>query len=123
MLGGWYVDKVGIFRGLWVLGLWQALSNLGYAAAAWAVPAVSITTSTPSRPENARAGVEAARKAGVPRVVGWRCEGIAGVEPFDAFLAARHFHVANRVVLAAGRPVGLLPNLRGELAIYRFRRA
>jgi PAT family beta-lactamase induction signal transducer AmpG len=38
LLGGWYVDKAGIFRGLWVLGLWQALSNLGYAAAAWAVP-------------------------------------------------------------------------------------
>ncbi len=38
LLGGWYVDKVGIFRGLWVLGLWQALSNLGYAAAAHAVP-------------------------------------------------------------------------------------
>jgi len=41
LLGGWYVDKVGIFRGLWVLGLWQALSNLGYAAAAWAVPAAA----------------------------------------------------------------------------------
>jgi acyl-CoA synthetase (AMP-forming)/AMP-acid ligase II len=38
-------------------------------------------------PENAAAGVEAARQAGVPRVVGWRCEGIAGVEPFDDFLA------------------------------------
>jgi PAT family beta-lactamase induction signal transducer AmpG len=38
LLGGWYVDKVGIFRGLWVLGLWQALSNLGYAGAAWVVP-------------------------------------------------------------------------------------
>ena len=38
LLGGWYVDKVGIFRGLWVLGLWQALSNLGYAGAAHAVP-------------------------------------------------------------------------------------
>lgn len=38
LLGGWYVDKAGIFRGLWVLGLWQALSNLGYAAAAAAVP-------------------------------------------------------------------------------------
>jgi hypothetical protein len=25
-------------------------------------------------------------------------------------------------VLARGRPVGPLPNLRGELAIYRFRR-
>ena len=29
----------------------------------------------------------------------------------------------NRVVLAGGRPVGVLPNLLGELAIYRFRRA
>ena len=38
LLGGWYVDKAGIFRGLWVLGLWQALSNLGYAAAAHVVP-------------------------------------------------------------------------------------
>lgn len=38
LIGGWYVDRAGIFRGLWVLGLWQALSNLGYAAAAWAVP-------------------------------------------------------------------------------------
>jgi MFS transporter, PAT family, beta-lactamase induction signal transducer AmpG len=41
LLGGWYVDKRGIFRGLWVLGLWQALSNLGYAAAASAVPAAA----------------------------------------------------------------------------------
>ena len=38
LLGGWYVDRAGIFRGLWVLGLWQALSNLGYAAAAAVVP-------------------------------------------------------------------------------------
>lgn len=38
LIGGWYVDRHGIFRGLWVLGLWQALSNLGYAAAAWYVP-------------------------------------------------------------------------------------
>jgi len=38
LIGGWYVDRVGIFKGLWVLGLWQALSNLAYAAAAHAVP-------------------------------------------------------------------------------------
>jgi len=38
LVGGWYVDRAGIFRGLWVLGLAQALSNLGYAAAAWFVP-------------------------------------------------------------------------------------
>lgn len=38
VVGGWYTDRVGIFRGLWVLGLWQALSNLGYVAAAFLVP-------------------------------------------------------------------------------------
>jgi homoserine O-acetyltransferase/O-succinyltransferase len=44
------------------------------------------------------------------------------VADFDAFLAERGFHVENRVVLAGGRAVTALPNLRGELAIYRFRR-
>ncbi|MFW9617712.1 MFS transporter [Aquabacterium sp.] len=38
LVGGWYVDRVGIFQGLWVLGIAQALSNLGYTAAAWYVP-------------------------------------------------------------------------------------
>ncbi len=38
LLGGWYVDTRGIYKGLWVLGLWQALSNLGYALAASTVP-------------------------------------------------------------------------------------
>jgi len=36
--GGWYTDRVGIFKGLWVLGLFQALSNLGYAAGASVIP-------------------------------------------------------------------------------------
>jgi len=45
------------------------------------------------------------------------------VADFDAFLAERQFHVENRVVLAQGEPVAALANLRGELAIYRFRRA
>jgi methionine biosynthesis protein MetW len=45
------------------------------------------------------------------------------VADFDAFLAERRLPVMNRVVLAGGGPVGLLPNLLGELAIYRFRRA
>ena len=45
------------------------------------------------------------------------------VADFDAFLGQRRFHVENRVVLAGGAPVTVLPNLRGELAIYRFRRA
>jgi MFS transporter, PAT family, beta-lactamase induction signal transducer AmpG len=39
LLGGWFVDTRGIYKGLWLLGLWQALSNLGYAWAAWVVPA------------------------------------------------------------------------------------
>jgi len=38
LLGGWYTDRVGIFRALWVLGLWQAASNLVYCWAAWSVP-------------------------------------------------------------------------------------
>ena len=45
------------------------------------------------------------------------------VADFDAFLAARRCVVENRVVLAGGQKVSMLPNLRGELAIYRFRRA
>jgi len=45
------------------------------------------------------------------------------VADFDAFLSERRLDVMNRVVLAGGRRVGALPNLMGELAIYRFRRA
>jgi PAT family beta-lactamase induction signal transducer AmpG len=36
--GGWYTDRVGIFKALWVMGLWQAVSNLGYWLAALMVP-------------------------------------------------------------------------------------
>ncbi|MEW6647499.1 MAG: MFS transporter [Pseudomonadota bacterium] len=36
--GGWYTDRVGIFRALWVLGLMQIASNLGYAWAAAVLP-------------------------------------------------------------------------------------
>lgn len=35
LLGGVLTSRWGIFRGLWIFGLLQALSNLGYAAAAW----------------------------------------------------------------------------------------
>jgi MFS transporter, PAT family, beta-lactamase induction signal transducer AmpG len=35
VVGGIFVSRVGIFRGLWILGLLQALSNLGYAGVAW----------------------------------------------------------------------------------------
>jgi homoserine O-acetyltransferase/O-succinyltransferase len=44
------------------------------------------------------------------------------VADFDAFLTAHNCAVLDRVVLSAGRRVNTLPNLRGELAIYRFRR-
>jgi homoserine O-acetyltransferase/O-succinyltransferase len=45
------------------------------------------------------------------------------VADFDAFLRERNCAVEKRVVLAGDRPVAALANLRGELAIYRFRRA
>ena len=45
------------------------------------------------------------------------------VADFDAFLAARGHRVLDRVVLSRGRAVQFAPNLTGELAIYRFRRA
>jgi homoserine O-acetyltransferase/O-succinyltransferase len=44
------------------------------------------------------------------------------VADFDAFLAARKHVVQDRVVLAGRKRVRMLPNLLGELAIYRFRR-
>lgn len=36
--GGWYTDRVGIFRALWVLGIYQVASNLGYVWAASVLP-------------------------------------------------------------------------------------
>ncbi|MEO1060157.1 MAG: AMP-binding protein [Actinomycetota bacterium] len=39
-------------------------------------------------PETVERGVEAAAAAGVPTVVGWRCDPTEGVEPWDAWLAA-----------------------------------
>ncbi|MFA5627571.1 MAG: MFS transporter [Thiohalomonadaceae bacterium] len=38
IVGGWYTDRVGIFRALWVLGLYQIASNLGYVWAATTLP-------------------------------------------------------------------------------------
>jgi PAT family beta-lactamase induction signal transducer AmpG len=37
--GGWFTDRVGIFHALWILGLFQAMSNLGYVWAAGVIPA------------------------------------------------------------------------------------
>ena len=38
IVGGWITDKTSIFKALWVLGLFQAVSNLGYAFAAGILP-------------------------------------------------------------------------------------
>jgi methionine biosynthesis protein MetW len=43
------------------------------------------------------------------------------VADFDAFCVQRRFRVLERVVLHETRRVHMLPNLRGSLAIYRFR--
>ncbi len=34
LVGGAFTSRFGIFRGLWFMGIWQAMSNLGYALAA-----------------------------------------------------------------------------------------
>jgi PAT family beta-lactamase induction signal transducer AmpG len=38
LAGGWFTDKVGIFQSLWILGLAQAFSNLGYWLSASLLP-------------------------------------------------------------------------------------
>ncbi|MGA9031900.1 MAG: MFS transporter [Sulfuricaulis sp.] len=41
IVGGWFTDRVGIFKALWILGLFQALSNIGYVWAASTLPLAS----------------------------------------------------------------------------------
>ncbi len=38
IIGGWITDRTSIFKALWVLGLFQAISNLGYALSAAIIP-------------------------------------------------------------------------------------
>ncbi len=51
MIGGVWVRRIGIFHGLWVLGLIQAVTNLGYAGVAavdtgdWTIYGVSVLES------------------------------------------------------------------------------
>jgi methionine biosynthesis protein MetW len=45
------------------------------------------------------------------------------ITDFDAFLAKRDCKVLDRAVLSRGRPIESMANVRGETAIYRFRRA
>lgn len=47
--GGWFVDRVGVFRGLWILGLFQALANLGYVWAASVIPLAGAGINTTHR--------------------------------------------------------------------------
>ncbi|MDR2016187.1 MAG: methionine biosynthesis protein MetW [Burkholderiales bacterium] len=45
------------------------------------------------------------------------------VRDFDDFLAARHYRVLARQVLTNDTPVTFLPNVFGQLALYRFQRS
>lgn len=52
LAGGLFTTRFGVFHGLWFLGIWQAVSNLGYAAVArlpetghWGVYGASIVES------------------------------------------------------------------------------
>lgn len=38
VVGGWITDRIGTFHALWILGLFQAFSNLGYAWVAHILP-------------------------------------------------------------------------------------
>lgn len=44
--GGWFTDRVGIFHALWILGIAQAGSNLGYAWVAQVLPPASVGAAT-----------------------------------------------------------------------------
>jgi len=44
------------------------------------------------------------------------------ITDFEAFCEERKVTICERVVLRGGAPVSALPNLLGELAVYRFER-
>ena len=44
------------------------------------------------------------------------------IADFEDFCARRAIHIRDRVVLAHGSPIERMPNLLGELAVYRFER-
>jgi PAT family beta-lactamase induction signal transducer AmpG len=45
LVGGWLTDRIGIFKALWILGLFQAVSNLGYVWVASVLPPVVLPES------------------------------------------------------------------------------
>lgn len=47
LIGGWFCDRAGIFRGLWILGLTQIFSNLGYAWIAHVFPLPGMEVAQP----------------------------------------------------------------------------
>ncbi len=47
IVGGWITDRIGIFSSLWILGLAQAVSNLGYWIAAGIIPLAAPGASMP----------------------------------------------------------------------------
>lgn len=47
ILGGWITDRIGIFKSLWILGLAQAASNLGYWIAAGIIPLAAPGSTVP----------------------------------------------------------------------------
>jgi methionine biosynthesis protein MetW len=44
------------------------------------------------------------------------------IDDFERFCASRRVRICERVVLSEGAEVGMLPNLFGQLAVYRFER-
>jgi methionine biosynthesis protein MetW len=42
------------------------------------------------------------------------------IHDFDDFCASHSIHIHERLILTDGKPVNLLPNLLGSLAMYRF---
>jgi PAT family beta-lactamase induction signal transducer AmpG len=47
LAGGWFTDRAGVFRGLWILGLTQIVSNLGYAWIAHVFPLPGVPIEQP----------------------------------------------------------------------------
>lgn len=88
LLGGYVTTRIGLFRALWILGAFQALSNLAYAGAAWSESKPLLYAAAVFEPF---------------------CSGL-GTAPFLAFLmtccdrsfAATHFALWS-AIMAAGR--------------------
>ena len=45
------------------------------------------------------------------------------INDFEEFCASHNFHISERRVLTGGKPVSIMPNLMGSLAMYRLKQA